>query len=393
MGGPPGSIDPTIHEARPAATTSAVSTTNGPSHSGQALFLSGVPTSIGHVYRVEHVAAALAGHGWQTSWLPVDDPRVSTAVEAADVVTAFRAPWSEPLAAAVSRCRDRGIPFVYDVDDLVFDPEVMASGQVAVLAEMASEDRRRFEASASRHRETLAQADAAVLTTGSLAAAAAAHCRRTFVVPNALDPRMEAAAAAARATVSKPSAADGRPRLVFASGTPSHARDFTVAAEAVARLFARRPEPLLVVVGHLDIGRYPCLAPFADRVERRAIVPLLSLFAEVARCDVNLAPLELGNPFCDAKSGIRCLAASIVGVPSVASPTPPLVEAVAAGQAGLVAGDVAEWERALEHLVADAAGRQRLGREARGHAEARWGFAAWAPHVARVFTEIVAGAA
>ena len=351
-----------------------------------------MPTSIGHVYRVEHAARALTEFGWEATWLPADDQRALAAVETAAVVTAFRAPWSEPLAIVVGRCRDRGIPFVYDVDDLVFEPALMACGRVAVLEAMPPEDRRRFEASAARHRETLARADAAVLTTAPLAAAAAVHCGRTFVVPNALDPRMEAAAAAARATVSKPSAADGRPRLVFASGTPSHARDFAVAAEAVARLFARRPEPLLVVVGHLDLGRYPELGPFADRIEQRSIVPLLDLFAEVARCDVNLAPLELGNPFCDAKSGIRCLAASIVGVPSIASPTPPLREAVIDGQTGFVAGDVAAWEQALHQLARDAAGRLRMGRAAQDHAQARWGFAAWAPHVDRVFRQIAAGA-
>jgi glycosyltransferase involved in cell wall biosynthesis len=368
-----------------------VLSTNGRSQPGRILFLSGVPTSMGHVYRVEHVAAALAHVGWRTSWLPADDPRSVAEVEAAHVVTAFRAPWSEPLALVASRCRGRGIPFVYDVDDLIFEPDLMASGRVAVLEEMPPDDRRRFEAMAARHRETLAQADAAVLTTEPLAAAAAMHCRRTFVVPNALDPRMEAAASKARSTVSKPSATDGRPRLVFASGTPSHARDFTVAADAVARVFARHAEPLLVVVGHLDIGRYPSLDPFADRIERRPIVPLLDLFTEVARCDVNLAPLELGNPFCDSKSGIRCLVASIVGVPSIASPTPPQQEVIADGRTGVVAGDVAAWERALEQLVTDAPARLRMGRAAQAHAEAHWGFTAWAPHVERVYAQIAAG--
>lgn len=346
---------------------------------------------MGHVYRVEHAAAALTAFGWQTSWLPADDPQAPDAADEADVVTAFRAPWSEPLALVAGRCRNRGVPFVYDVDDLVFEPELMTSGRLAVLDAMPPEDRRRFEAAAERHRETLTHADAAVLTTTPLAAAATVHCRRTFVVPNALDPRMEAAAATARATVAKPSAADGRPRLLFASGTPSHARDFTVAAEAVARLFSRRATPLLVVVGHLDLARYPVLGPFADRIEHRPIVPLLDLFAEVARCDVNLAPLELGNPFCDAKSAIRCLAASIVGVPSIVSPTPPLKEAVADGQTGCVAADVAAWESALDHLTTDATECSRLGREARTHAEARWGFAAWAPGVAATYAGIRAG--
>lgn len=361
------------------------------SQPGRVLFLSGVPTSIGHVYRVEHAAAALAAFGWETSWLPVDAPGATAAAEAASVVTAFRTPWSEALAAVAGRCRDRGIPFVYDVDDLVFEPELMAAGRLAVLEAMPPEDRRRFEASAARHRETLARADAAVLTTAPLAAAAAAHCSRTFVVPNALDHRMEAAAATARATVVKPSADDGRPRLVFASGTPSHARDFTVAAEAVARLFARRREPLLVVIGHLDLGRYPGLRPFADRIEHRPVVPLLEVFAEVARCEVNLAPLELGNPFCDAKSSIRCLAASIVGVPSVASPTPPLREAVVDGQTGLVADDAAAWEQALDQLVSDPTARLTMGHRAHDHARTHWGFTAWAPDVDRAYTRIVAG--
>ena len=354
----------------------------------RAIFLSGVPNSIGHIYRVEHPVAALQVSGWQAAWLPLDDPRAEAETAEADLVVVFRCGWNDQLARIAACCRQRGAAMVYDVDDLLFDPAVIAAGQIAVLTVMVPEERQRWIISAAGHRTLLEQADAAVLTTLPLAEAASHHCRRCFVLPNSLDSRMEAAATAALPTP-KESAADGRPRLCFASGTPSHDRDFAVAAEAIARLFTRNPEPRLVVIGHLDVRIYPCLLPFADRIEWRPPVPLLELFAHLARCDINLAPLELGNPFCDGKSAVRCLFAAAVGVPTVASPTQPLREAIIDGETGWLADDVAAWEDALGRLTADAGLRERLGRAARLHALAQSGFAAYRDLAAETFTRII----
>jgi len=354
----------------------------------RAVFLSGVPNSIGHIYRVEHPVAALQTAGWRATWLPLDDPRAGVEAAAADLVVVFRGGWSDQLARIAETCRQRGAALIYDVDDLLFDPAVIAAGQIAVLAVMAPEERQRWITSAASHRTLLERADAAVLTTRPLAEAASRHCRRCFVLPNSLDHRMEAAAAAALPTP-KDSASDGQPRICFASGTPSHDRDFAVAAEAIARLFARTPEPRLVVIGHLDARIYPCLLPFTDRIEWRPPVPLLEIFGHLARCDINLAPLELGNPFCDGKSAVRCLFAAAVGVPTVASPTQPLREAIVDGETGLLAADVAAWEDALGRLTADAGLRERLGQAARLHALAQSGFAAYRDLAAETFTRIV----
>lgn len=354
-----------------------------------ALFLSGAPTSIGHVYRIEHPVAALAELGWQATWLPADDPSAAGRAVQADLVVVFRAPWSNGLATVAAECRRRGIPLIYDVDDLIFEPELMADGSIAVLAAMLDSDRARFVAASAGHRELLAHCDAAVLSTPPLAEAAGRHCPRCFVLPNSLDIRMEAAAAVALATP-KDSAADGLPRLCFASGTPSHDRDFAIAAEGIARLFARRPEPRLVVIGDLDPGIYACLRPFLDRVDRRPRVPLLDLFAAVAACDINLAPLELHNRFCDAKSAVRCLFAAAVGVPTVASPTQPLREAILDGETGLLATSPADWADRLERLVDDAASCRRLGAAARVHALAESGWAAYRERAAAVFGRLAA---
>lgn len=353
------------------------------------LFLSAAPRSIGHVYRVEHAAAALASAGWRVEVVPLDDPLAVERVRGVDLVVVFRGRQGEPLAAVQTGCRAQGIPLVYDVDDLLFDPQVTAAGWIAFLDGLPPAECDRWLSEATDYRRAIEQSDAAVLTTPALAAAAAGLCDRTFVLPNALDPRMEAAATIALGTA-KPSAVDGRPRLVFASGTPTHHRDFTVAARAVARVMARRAEPLLVIVGHLDPGIYPELSPYCGRIERRPPVPLDRLFAELAGCDVNLCPLELGNPFCEAKSAVRWLAAAAVGLPSIVSPTAPLCAAVIDGLTGLVAATEADWEAALDRVLDQPDLARRMGEAARIDALARFGFDFWAPHAVAVYSSIEA---
>lgn len=364
---------------------------NRPAAPRTAVFLSGVPTSVGHVYRVEHAVAALQAAGWSATWLPATAPEAVSRAAQAGLVVVFRAAWSDTLAAVAADCRRRGVPLVYDVDDLIFDPDVMNDGSIAVLAALPEHDRRQFVAAAAGHAEMLARADAAVLSTRPLAAAAAPRCRRVAVLPNSLGPMLQEAAAVAWRTVAKPSAADGRPRLVFASGTPSHDRDFTVAVDAIARLFTRRPEPILVLVGHVDPAKYPSLRPFADRIECRPLVPLSQLFTELARGDVNLAPLEADNRFCEAKSAVRCLAAAVVGVPTVASATGPLRESIVDGETGFICPDAAAWEVAVDRLVTDETLRRRFGEAARLHALAEYGWDAYRERAAAVFGGMVAG--
>jgi glycosyltransferase involved in cell wall biosynthesis len=351
------------------------------------LFLSAAPASIGHVYRVGHPVTALTARGWQAAWLPLDDAAVPARLEEADLVVVFRARRSAGFEIVRDQCRARGVPLVYDVDDLVFDPDMMKAGFFAYLDDLPEPDRQRWLADATSWREALADCDAAVLSTAPLAAAAGRHCARVAVLPNCLDPTLTGLADAAGPTP-KPSAADGRPRFGFASGTPTHRRDFTVAAGALARLFDRRPEPLLVVLGALDLTAYPELARHSRRIEARPGVPLHDLLGEVARFDVNLAPLELGNPFCEAKSAVRYLAAAAVGVPSVASPTVPLCDAMLPGLTGLLAADAGAWEDALERLLDDQAGRERMGQAARIHARARFGPETYSDLAERTFATL-----
>jgi len=353
------------------------------------LFLSGAPRSAGHVYRVEHAVAALAAEGWQASWLPLEDAGAPAAVGEADLVTAFRATWGESLAAVRERCTALGIPLVHDIDDLVFDPAVIASGQIAFIDRLPEERRQSWLTAAALHRRAIAASDACVVTTAALATAAAVVVPRVYVLRNGLSAAMLAAAFQARGNP-QPSASDGRLRLGFASGTPTHHRDFATIAPALADLLAQRSDVDLIIVGHFDLAAVPELVPHAARIEVRPAVSLLELHAEVARFDINLAPLEMDNPFCEAKSPIRCTTAALVGVPSVVAATAPLVAAVVDGETGLVARSLEDWTTMITRLLDDPVGRTALGEAARVDAIARFGPAAIRQCAGLVYATILA---
>ena len=69
---------------------------------------------------------------------------------------------------------------------------------------------------------------------------------------------------------------------------------------------------------------------------------------------MNLAPLEVGNPFCEAKSELKYFEAALAGVPTIASPTGPYRRAIRHGETGFLAETSSEWRDALERLVGNA---------------------------------------
>jgi hypothetical protein len=74
--------------------------------------------------------------------------------------------------------------------------------------------------------------------------------------------------------------------------------------------------------------------------------------------------LQVGNPFCDAKSELEYIEAALVDVPTVASPTGPYLRAIRNGETGFLASNPEDWYTALLQLVDDPDLRLRVGRAA-----------------------------
>src|SRR4029077_8972011 len=104
---------------------------------------------------------------------------------------------------------------------------------------------------------------------------------------------------------------------------------------------------------------------YRDRIERIGFLGAGDLLRCIAETDINLAPLELGNPFCEGKSELKFFEAALVRVPTVASGTETFCAAVEDGISGFLARDAAEWRRAIELLIASESRRKAMGEAAR----------------------------
>lgn len=344
--------------------------------------VSGEPRFLaGHMYRVERCARSLAELGYSVDVVAVDALNADWWKRKAPspaVVLIWRAAWNRNLREAVSAWRGQGAKIIFDVDDYMFDPEIAKAKIIDGIRSQKIAEQDVVDHYA-KIRETLTWADACVVPTEELAKGVELCDRPALISVNGFDAdsyRVSREAVLRR----RSETSDGLVRIGYASGSRTHQRDFGVAAPAVARVLRERPECRLVLFRDsrsgrelLDLSEFPDFEGLEEQVEWRPATSLTRLPEELARFDVNIAPLEVGNVYCEAKSELKYFEAALVGVPTVASPTQPFRAAITNGMTGYLAEDPESWYQCLDALVADGGLRSRVGQAAFHHVLHRYG--------------------
>ncbi len=326
------------------------------------VLVSGEANTPGHRYRVERLARAMRRLGHHVRELEVPDAAGTRLadLDRASLVVLWRTAWGPEVEQIIRRARSTGAIVAFDVDDLMVDPDVAVVGTIdGIRSQGLTEDE--AQDWFAKMRLTAQAADVCLCTTEALGDQLRRLGAPVFVLPNGFDDESLVISRLAR-RVSNATPHDGLVRIGYCSGSLTHQADFAIVAPAVALTLRAHPECRLVVFRMaLDLDEFPEFDDLRDQVEWRDIVPLASLANELARFDINLAPLEVGNPFCEAKSNLKFFEAALVDVPTVASPTDEFRSVIDAGDNGLLALDTDEWQTALESLVTDPERRARLG--------------------------------
>jgi hypothetical protein len=177
-------------------------------------------------------------------------------IDVAHALVICRARYNARVAHMVARARARGIPILFDCDDLVFDV-----GRAHLLVDSLGVDHSSeaiwdyWFAYTGRIGATLRLCDSFVTTNGYLTDRALEYepRLRAAIVPNYLNPlQQDLSQSCYRAKEESGWARDGRIHVGYFSGTPSHARDFAIVAPAICRLLADDPRIVLRVTGFLD---------------------------------------------------------------------------------------------------------------------------------------------
>ncbi|TQL03675.1 glycosyltransferase [Cellulomonas sp. SLBN-39] len=337
-------------------------------------------------YRVHLPAEGLRSAGVHTDVRHYRDPEVLELAQQADAVVVYRVPATVQVLQMIDavHARDRVVPVLYDIDDLIVDPGLR--GQVHGLDGMDDAEVDLWWRGVARYRTTLEACDGYVGSTAILCERVGALTGLpTFRFANGVGSALGALSERALALPRDP----GPLRIGYFSGTTTHDADWAAVEPAVLEVMRDRPDVELWLGGHLGTG--PALDEVADRVRRLPMLPWTELPARLRQVDVNLAPLVGDSVFNESKSAIKWLEAALVETPTVASPTEPFREAVEHGRTGRLAADHASWVEALAELLDDAEVRARTGRLARREALLRWSPARQGQEYRRLLLEAHAG--
>lgn len=329
----------------------------------------------GFVYRIERYAHAIKILGGKPLVIHFKD--LNTHIDAitnARFLYIWRAAFDHNIQNAIMAARESGTPVIFDLDDLMIRSDIVDETYIDAIRFNNHDPARVVKHYGDIHR-TMMTADCCTASTHELAwqmRRDRPH-KQTFVLPNGFS---EDTYRKSRLHYRRKQN-DGLIRIGYASGSRTHQADFRICSNAIARVLRERPECRLVLFERnglvtLDATEFPEFDDLEDQIEWRSYVRHSDLPAEIARFDVNLVPLEVGNPFVEAKSELKFFEAAICDVPTVASPTGPFKRAMEHGRTGFLATTETEWYDAVKRLVDSPKERSTIAAEA--HRSVLWAY-------------------
>lgn len=324
-------------------------------------------------YRVQQKMDQAAALGIEHEYLDISalaKPAWKDHLMNVGVVFACRVPATLQILCFFAYARSLGIKIVYDIDDLIFNPEFFPPSLASYAGTIDSDTHVHLAMDNPFFSEALAYSDHCTTSTQALAAQlrafVPAHAAIT-VLPNLMNGELHGLAQAE----SPPHKPSDRLVLFYGSATKAHKQVFyEVLLPAALYVLKKYDHVDLHLVGYFE--NLPLQWLQTGRIKLNQPTPgYMSYLQWVSQADINLAPLEL-SVVTDTKSEIKWLEAAVFGVPSVVSPTATYRGVLLENENVLFATTPEQWASQLEALVEDAALRQRLGSAAKANALAHY---------------------
>lgn len=337
-------------------------------------------------YRAYNMIQALEAHdpGVAASYFTGDEiVELTELAGQLDALVLCRVPYTDQVAHLIARARTRDRPVLYDIDDLVFDIDYVPDLVHAIDDDIDNERiwDARF-ALAARNGAAMRLCTGAIATSRHLARLAADFSGLPcHVVPNFLNrEQLDVSDRIADAKQKNDYARDGTTTIGYFSGSPTHEKDFAIAAKAIADLMNRRADVRLRLVGHVrDVASWRAMG---DRIEKFPMEDYLNLQRLIGEVEFSIAPLQT-TQFSHCKSELKYFEAAAVGTLTIASPTPVFREAIRPGETGFLAGG-AGWPQALETAIRTLDDYAAFAGRARDDARTRYSWSRQGPEIRRI---------
>ncbi|MBH0122283.1 glycosyltransferase [Rhodococcus sp. CX] len=318
-------------------------------------------------YRAHLPAEALRLRGIDVDIRHYRDPDLPFLAREFDAIVIYRVPATLQMLDLVRsvRIQNSTVPIVYDVDDLIFDPDL--KNEVHGLGSLSESDASLWWHGVARYRTMMETTDMFIGSTPELCR----HATEVTGLPSRqFDNGVGILLAQASDAALMTERAKGPLRIGYFSGTTTHDADWASIEPAVAAMMSKFSDLELWLGGHLSPT--DALDQYSDRIKRIPFVPWYELPRLLRDVDVCLAPLTANSRFNEAKSAIKWLEAALVETPVVAASTEPFRDAIDHGRTGFLASTTEEWITSLTTLLEDLSVRRYVGSQARREALLRW---------------------
>lgn len=324
---------------------------------GDILFITGGIGDKAH-YRAFGVAEELRLHNFRCAVTVADNFQLEKLATRFKIFVFHKVIYDEKIKNLIEAIKKQHKEIIFDTDDLDFDSQYLS--QIDYLSNISAAEKQEYARGIGAEILRDPYVNVATTTVNYLAQILRSKGKKVFVVANKISNHELALTEKISA---RPKTKDEYVRIGYYSGTLSHNKDFATVVPALVEILKKYLNVKLVLAGPLDTKN--TLNKFKERIEVLPRVSRDEYYANVAKCDINLAPLEIDNPFCEAKSAIKFMEAGVLGIPTVAVRNQTFSEVITDGVDGLLAMTTVEWVTVLEKLIVDPKLRQVMGERAR----------------------------
>jgi len=310
-------------------------------------------------YRADHHAEELRINGFKVSTTVQDNPFLSRYHQKFKVFIFHRVLYTPAVKSLIESAKKENKEIIFDTDDLVFDKKYLK--YMDYYKQMNNLEKKLYENGVGGEILDDPYVKVCTTTTFFLAEKLQEKGKKVFIVSNKLSKEDLEWADSIRGKIRNK---DGFIKLGYFSGTISHNKDFATITDVLLKILIKFPNLRLCLAGPLELDDR-LVSKFKGRIIKTPYVPRRKYFEILSTIDINLAPLETDNPFCDAKSELKFFEPGILGIPTVAVRNQTFCEAIEDGVNGFLAQGETEWIEKIEKLIKDKELRNEMGMRAR----------------------------
>jgi glycosyltransferase involved in cell wall biosynthesis len=334
-------------------------------------------------YRVYNLIEALRGRAETIFELIESDfQKNDSLIRAADIIVLSRVDWSKKSEAVINTAKRFSVPIVFDIDDIIFMP-AFVDNYCRVLGDTSEKNKKMRLYDFEKFEKVFLKCDYSTASTNYITDLMQQNGKSAFVIHNSLNNKQLRIAKNAANNTKK----SNELYISYLSGTKTHDLDFKQVIPALTRIVKEYDNVKLSIVGYLNINDLP--AQLKAKTETLSYMRWERLLKHSAQNYINLAPLDVDNPFCHAKSELKYFEAAIVGVPTIASPTDTFKRCLTHRLNGMLASNEDEWYSALKALIEDKNLYENVKKNALEHVMARYIPSAIADEAMKAYEQIL----